>query len=229
MREIILAAMLPTNQANDYETVSVSRNNLLLKIWRHPQATLRFILAHCPSKYVTELLVLGGIVRAVDRVQQKGPGHMSVESALGLAILMGGLTGWITYYFYSWGLEVTGRWLGGRATATTFRTVIAWALVPTCLTLLTTALAYALQGDSYFQSAGDLEVTTATGLLVLLLGLLEVVLTVWAVVIFVKGTMLVQQFGAWRAIGNVVLPGAVLLTLLFGFMGLYSLLMSATS
>jgi hypothetical protein len=90
-------------------------------------------------------------------------------------------------------------------------------------------LAYTIQGDSFFQPDSDYDVTTLGGILVLLLGLLEVVLTVWALVIFVKGTMLVQQFSAWRAIGNMVLPGIALLALVLGFMGLYSLLVSATS
>jgi hypothetical protein len=217
------------NQAPDYEIDGVHQDNVLLKIWLHPTATLRYILAHCPDKYVTILLMLGGIARAVDRVQQKGPGSMSVDSALAVAVIVGGLTGWITYYFYSWGLEVAGRWLGGRAEAGTFRTIIAWALMPTCLTLLTTGLAYTIQGDSFFQPDSDYDVTTLGGILVLLLGLLEVVLTVWALVIFVKGTMFVQQFSAWRAIGNMVLPGIALLALVLGFMGLYSLLVSATS
>lgn len=221
--------MIPKNQALDYEAAGVRQDNLLVKIWLHPTATLRYILAHCPRSYVTTLLVLGGIARAIDRVQQKGAGHLSVESALSIALVMGGLTGWMTYYCYSWGLEWTGRWLGGRADASTFRTVIAWALVPTCLTLLTTGLAYAIQGDGFFRHDYDLDVATAGGLLVALLSLLEIVLAGWAVVIFVKGTMLVQQFSAWRAIGNMVLPGAVLLVLVGGFMGLYGLLEFATS
>ena len=221
--------MLSEDQATDYVAGDLHQDNLLLKIWLHPTATLRYILAHCPHKYVTVLLVLGGIVRAVDRVQQKGPGHMSVDAALTTAVIMGGLTGWITYYFYSWGLELAGRWLGGRANATTFRTVTAWALVPTCLTLLTTGLAYAIQGDGFFQPEGEYDSTNTGGLLVLVLGLLEVVLSIWALVIFVKGTMLVQQFSAWRAIGNMVLPGVVLLAIALGFMGLYSLLIPASS
>lgn len=220
--------MLIETSVADYEAAGVREDNLLLKIWRHPQATLRYILAYCPNKYIIPLLVLGGITRAIGRLQWKGLGNMSVNTALMLAVVMGGLTGWISYYVYAWGLALTGRWLGGQADSGTFRTVTAWALLPTCLTLLTTALAYSIQGEGYFQDV-DLDIATSNGLVVFLLALIELALTAWAVVIFVKGTMLVQQFGVGRAILNMVLPGAVVLAIVFGFFGLYKLLVAVTA
>ena len=97
--------MLSQNPLPDYRAAGVRDYNLLLKIWVQPQATLRYILAHCSTKYVTLLMLLGGIARTLGRVD---PAHPLPSSALPVAVAIGSFSGWIFYYIYARGLLIAG-------------------------------------------------------------------------------------------------------------------------
>lgn len=201
--------MLETSTPTDYEEASITERNLLQKIWFHPTATLRFILANCPDKYILTLLVLGGIVRAIDRATKQHQGDtMSTTGVLLLALVGGGLFGWATYLLYAWGMRVTGQWLGGRSDYDTFRIVLAWALVPSITTLLFLVPEVAVFGDSLFKS--DLEIhSLASRTLAIASGLAQLVLSIWTFVILLRGIMLVQNFSVGRALANMLLPGGL--------------------
>ena len=202
----------------DYEAANIGEDNLLVKLWFNPTATLRYILTHLPDKNVRVLLALGGIARAVGRAEvQNSADKMPLAAVLLLAVLGGGAFGWLTYYVYAWAMSATGHWLNGRADTDTFKTVLAWALVPTIATLGLTAVEIGLVGDELFKSETAIEYPLSISLPMLVLGLLEIVLAVWAVVILVKGIMLIQGFRAGRAVANMLLPGAVLLLVIGAF------------
>ena len=215
--------MPPFDSLPDHEAAGVREDNVLVKLWLHPRATLQFILTHCPDKYVPALLVLGGIVRSLDRAQRTNMGDkMSLPGVLLMAILVGGAFGWLTYYAYAWGLSLTGQWLGGQATTDRFKTVVAWALVPTVLTLIPFALELDMHGENTFRSE-VLEVVNlplSDSFLEMAMLFSNLALTVWSVVIFVIGTRLIQGFGVGRALANMLLPGALLLVGIMGAVGL---------
>lgn len=202
------------------QSAKINEENLISKIWLHPTATLKFILNNCPEKYVTILLVLGGIVRAISRASNKNLGDkMPTLAVLGMAILLGGLLGWIAYYIYAWAMSVTGEWLGGKSNPIKFRTIIAWALVPSIATLILLVPEVIILGDDLFKSeiTNDSMINTFSWLL---FGLLELTLGIWTVVILVKGTSLIQNFGIGKSILNMILPGLIFIVpiLLIGFL-----------
>ena len=201
--------MHETSTGPNYEEAVITEHNLLQKLWFHPTATLRFVLANCPDKYVPALLVLAGIVRAIDRAAAKNQGDtMSLTGVLFLAIVGGGVFGWLTYLLYAWGIRVTGQWLGGRGDYDTFRTVLAWSLVPTIATLLLLLPEIAVFGDSFFKS--ELEVySLASRTLAIASGLAQIVCSIWTFIILLRGIMLVQDFSLSRALVNMLLPGGV--------------------
>ncbi|MDO7884952.1 YIP1 family protein [Hymenobacter cheonanensis] len=211
------------------EAVGITERTLFLKIWRHPTATLGFILANCPGAYVTQLLVLGGIARAVGRIKpSQVHDASSAGNALLLAALLGGAFGWVTYYFYAWGLSLCGQWMGGRATADTLKTVLAWALVPTIVSLAPMCLVLDISsGDSFRREVIDLPLSNET-LLYALSGL-ELGLAVWTFCIFLSGIRLVQGFAVGRAVLNMVLPGATLVLFVGGIMLLMKALETAVN
>lgn len=204
--------------------VNITEDKLLVSIWRQPTATLRYILAQCPDKYVTVLLVLGGIARAVGRASQQNMGDRnSTAGILLMAVLMGGLTGWITYYVYAWGMRLAGEWLGGHASSEQLRTVLAWALIPTVVGLVLTIPQAVIFGDDLFRSTPT-DTSAFAENARLAFGLAEVVLAVWAVVILVCGLRLVQGFSVGRALANMVLPGLVVVGIIGLFAGIFKLL-----
>lgn len=135
---------------------------------------------------------------------------MSTTSILLLALVGGGLFGWITYLLYAWGMSVTGQWLRGRSNYDTFRTVLAWSLVPSITTLLFLMPEVAVFGDSLFKS--DLVVySLASRTLAIAGGLAQLVFSIWSLVILIKGIMLVQNFSLGRALANMILPGGIVI------------------
>lgn len=203
---------------------NINEDTLLRSIWLKPTATLQYILAYCPDKYVSVLLVLGGIARAADRASRQNSGDkMSTVSILLLVFIVGGLTGWITYYVYGWALSATGRWLGGRADAESFRTVLAWALVPTAVVLALLLPQAIILGDDLFRSE-PVDTSFLAENLKIFFGLVEAVLSIWTVVILVQGVRLLQSFSVGRALANIVLPGTIVVGLIFLVAGFFKML-----
>ncbi|RZJ85874.1 MAG: hypothetical protein EOO60_14200, partial [Hymenobacter sp.] len=187
----------------------VNEHNLLRKIWTVPQVTLSFILAKCPDKYLTVLLVLGGAVRALDRVvRQHDANKQVVTNRITIGVILGTLSGWLTYYCYAWGLSLTGSWLGGRATTDQLRTVLAWALVPSVASLALLLPQVAMSEDGSFRREyGAYFVEGSSVIMLCWIG--QVVLSTWSVIILLKGIALVQGFGLGKSILNMLLPGTL--------------------
>lgn len=201
----------------------INPDQLVYSIWVKPKITLKYILEKCPKKYVFLFLVLGGVVRAISRASERGMGDtMSTASVLIISILIGGLIGWIGYYFYAWALSFTGRWLNGNSDPETFRTVIAWSLVPSIATLILLIPELIIIGDQLFKSE-FLFLSTFQSVALIAFGLIELALWVWTLVILVIGIKLIQGFGTGKAILNMILPGLVLLVPLLLIFMLFSL------
>lgn len=206
-------------EENKPESTSINEENLLTKIWFSPTATLTYILKNCPQKYVLVLFALGGIVRSVERGIDKEMGEkMSTFGVLGFAFVLGGLFGWITYYLYAWAISVSGNWMSGQAEPAALRTVIAWALVPTVCSLTLLIPQLFLFGDDLFR-ADALDMTFETSSLHFFFAILKISLSIWSVVILVKGISLVQNFGIGKSILNMMFPGLFVMVplLLFFF------------
>jgi hypothetical protein len=209
--------VLPYSES-DY--ADISKRKLLASIWRRPRATLAFILAKYPDDYISVLFFLGGIARAVERaISQQGSDKMDVGTTLLLAIVLGSISGWITSSMYAWGMTIVGRWLGGIDDSNRFRTVLAWAQVPSIAGLLLLWPALVLLKDESFH-----EVRLAYPLLISsvrpLLLLAKIVLGSWSVAILLKGVALIQGFSPTRALVNILLPGSFVVAFILLIAGL---------
>ena len=188
----------------------VNPNQLIYSIWSRPKITLEYVLEKCPKKYVFVFLVLGGIVRAINRASDRGMGDtMSTAGVLTLSIVIGGLIGWMFYYIYAWALSFTGNWLNGKADPETFRTIIAWSLVPTITTLILLIPELLIIGDQLFKSEFTF-LTTFQSVAMIGFGLIELALWIWSLVILVIGIKIIQGFTTGKAIFNIILPVLVL-------------------
>lgn len=205
-----------SNVAND-----INEGNLFFKIWLKPKETLTYILSNCPDRFVLLLFALGGISRSIDRAASKGMGDtVSTISILSIAIIAGGLFGWMYYFFYAWLLEATGKWLKGTASYSQFKTILAWSMIPAISSLILLIPELLIFGEDVFKS----ELSNPNGItdgIFMLFGLLEITLGIWTLVIFIKGVCLIQNFSVGKAILNSILPALlivipiVLIALLF--------------
>ena len=201
------------NPLDDFivEDPEINDNNLFIKIWTVPKKTLTYILDKCPSKHVTLLLILAGIVKSIDRASTKGMGdNMSTSAVLISAIIAGALFGWIGYYIYAWAMSTTGKWLKGNGVSSEFRTLIAWSSIPAIASLVLLVPELILFGEEFFKSEpivdSDIYYYTLIGF-----GIIEMILGIWSLVIMVIGIMIVQEFKVGKAILNMFLPVLVLI------------------
>lgn len=194
----------------------VNSKRLLVSIWVRPTATLQYILLHCPSKYVLNLTVLGGITRAVGRAFAQTSPHNPSDQQLVLASITGALLGWLTTFCYGSALSTVGRWLGGRADANGFRTVIAWAMVPLVSSLGLFTLRYNLSRPDLIASA---SIANYWKYLELIFTLLHILLSVWTIIFLLKGINLLQGFGLGRSALNAILPGLIIIAFISLFVG----------
>jgi hypothetical protein len=152
------------------------------------------------------------VARAADRAaSQHGGDYLALAKLSPLPLVLGALSGWLTYYVYGWGLSATGRWLGGAANTSQTRVVLAWGLVPIVAALGLVLLRIAFFNNELFSvdAAGFPSLRTYSGNIVLVA---QGICTAWALVILSKGLQLVQRFGPGRALLNMLLPGLLLIT-----------------
>lgn len=195
----------------DRNPLKIDEDNLLRQIWLEPTATLSYILQNCPDKNVMLFLVIGGILRAINRASLKDMGDdFSTMTILLIALIMGGLFGWMSYYVYAWALSVTGKWIDGKALPTTFRTILAWAIIPSICTLFLLIPEVIIFGDDLFRSVPKNDFPYFDTIF-LSFAVAEFVLGIWSLVILVQGIKLVQKFSTGRAILNLILPALVLI------------------
>jgi len=176
---------------------------------------MREILRTNPRRFVVPLAVLAGFGNSLDNASGRSLGDgnaLPVWAIILVCAVLGSLGGLLTLYAGGWLLRLTGRWIGGRATAVEVRSAIAWSSVPLVWSLLLWPPELALLGRGMFTTATP--TLDANPLLLIPLGfliLLEVVIGAWAVVVFLKALGEAHGFSAWRSLGASAIAGLLVL------------------
>lgn len=188
----------------------INESNLFVSILTKPSATIRFLLHLGTEKYVLPIFLLAGIRNALDQVMEKV--DFSAGSNYQIGYLIGGtiggaLIGVVLYYLYASLMAVFGKWVfNGTGNSSQFRVVSAWATIPALLgSVLLIPQYWVMKVDPSFQNE-----YVGIGILGVL-GLAQLTLGIWTLVIMMKGAMIVQGFNAWKSFFNVLLPGVTLI------------------
>jgi hypothetical protein len=202
---------------NSNHIEEILENELFSKIWLSPRLVFKYLNEKKIDKYITILLILGGIVRTFDRASLKNMGDdMSLISVILLCVILGGLFGWLTFYIYAALLSWTGKWLKGQGDTNSLLRMVAYAMIPPILSLVLLIPQIALYGISVFQSNLDVQGSGMISYLIYYVTLvLEFILGVWTIVLFVVGISEVQKLSIGKSIINMVLPGLIILGPIF--------------
>lgn len=198
-------------------------------IWLQPRVTIRRLVEFDPAYMVILLGALAGISEALDRASSRNQGdHMGLAAIIMVALVFGSLGGvlslWIGSHLMAW----TGRWLEGTAPPEHLRTAMAWSSLPSVVVLGLTVVEIMIYGRELFTTMTPrLDSSALLSGLLFMLGMIELVLGVWSLVLLAKTVAEVQGYrSAWRGLGNVVLAGLVilvpilLLVIFFAILGL---------
>jgi hypothetical protein len=198
---------------DDLKPNFISDKKVFSKILTSPREAFNFINTYKYEKHVTLLMVLGGISRTFDRASTKNIGdNFSLWGIIAFCIIIGAIFGWITYYIYSAMISWTGKWLNGKGNSDSILRVLAYALIPSILSLPLLIPQMAIYGNEIFKSDG--EITTG-GIISNIIGygsiLLEFSLGIWSIILCVIGISEVQNLSIAKSILNLFLPAIVII------------------
>jgi len=184
-----------------------------LAIWVRPRAAMRRILDTDPRRGVVALMVVAALVGAASlAAEPKIAVLLRVPSSFLLSVAFVALPIWsiVGLYLFGFLIALTGRWLDGQGNAAAVRAALAWSRVPLIwgglLAIPRLILASAPGAD-----AGDLMQNPGAAMLQGLLGMLQLILGVWAIVVMLKCLGEAHRFSAWRALGAYVLAWLIVL------------------
>jgi hypothetical protein len=181
-------------------------------IWTEPRETIRRIVDTDPSRYVFALAAIAPVLATLESQWSRALGSSGNVSALWpimvvFAVAAAALFGIGALYLNGVVLRWSSGLLGGTATRAEVRAAIAWSQVPsivagaiTLAALLTGAIVPPVSG-----AGGALKASPQ----LLELGLLNGILTFWGFIVSLKCLGEVNRFSAWRALGAVLIPLAI--------------------
>lgn len=164
--------------------------NPWITIWLYPKKTMHHLLATNPKKVILWLAIIGGVLSSISWVNYlwvQYPERKDLHQVLVVlaVMLMGGITGIIYLYLGGWLYQLTGSWVGGKADFTQVKCAVGWANYPFIVASLFALFSLLVIPNPWLQA---------------LVGLLYVVSTVWAFVIFINLLAQAHQFSAWKAL-----------------------------
>jgi hypothetical protein len=182
-------------------------------MWLSPRDTVRSILQRDPTYLVIPLAAIGGVFQALARASDRSAGDLlSLPIILALVIPLGAIGGLIGLYFGGAMLHFTGKWIGGTGTPQDIRASIAWGTIPALWGGLLWIPIILLTGRAAFVS--DMENSGASAMMLLIAGgclLVQAGAYFWSVFTGLHSLGEAQGFSAWKALGNGMLAGLVII------------------
>ncbi|HKJ27891.1 MAG TPA: YIP1 family protein [Anaerolineales bacterium] len=216
------------NSQNDQPTlppISFANLNPWWRIWLQPRKTIQSLITTDSRIHFWVLAVFYGIIRAASLSMDIALGDHIPPSDVALFILAAGsFSGIISIFFLSSLLKIVGGLLGGSAESKHIRTVLVWATVPlNVLTVLGLFPLISLFGADIFTTDPKVQQflfgqgMTANFIgqgLLLWRNLLELIGSLYYLLILIIGYADIQKFNIWKSIGAfVIVFGGMLLML----------------
>src|SRR5262245_5080674 len=181
-----------------------------LSVWWKPRATIERILATNPTHHVLLLAAIGGVASALTQLIFA---NFAIElldwrliaSGTVVAAIFGVVSLYISSVIFAW----SGRLLGGRASPTTMRAVLAWGPAPSIIGF---AICLIVIGGLKLSGSAETAAPAFQNLFTVL-PIIALVFALWSLIATMLMFARIQRFGFWRTVGGFAL-GEVLIILL---------------
>ncbi len=185
-------------------------------IWTRPRETIREIVFSNPTRSVLLLTALAGFSTGLDNASIASMGDtLDLVMIFGIVAIVGPIGGIIGLYIGAALLRWMGMWIGGAASSMDIRAAMAWSNVPIIWALLLWIPELFLFGSELFTSdTPKIDASESLTYSFIGFGVIEVLVSIWALIIFLKCLGEVQGFSAWKAIGNTLLAGLAVIVLI---------------
>jgi len=198
---------------NNDEAVEYSDLDIFKNIWFSPREIFSYITKNEDDSFTYILLFLVGVNRGFSQAIIKNSGdHLPLLAIVLIAIIVGGIFGWISYYIFSALLSWTGEWLGGKGNTKSIIRMIAYAMIPSVLSILLLIPQLSIAGNGLFQSSFNIFNLDLFSLYIYYTSfIISAALGIWSFVLYVIGLSEIQQFSLWKAIANMVIATLVII------------------
>ncbi len=132
-----------------------------------------------------------------------------------LALVVGALTGWIGLYLFGWLYRWVGSWMGGKASNAEVRAAIAWVEIPTFAVFAVWILVAILSPASVGAAPAAARPGALQAALGIVFGAVSFAAWMGSVVLACHTLGEVHGFSAWKGLGTLVIPNALLIVPLF--------------
>ncbi|MCK5632970.1 YIP1 family protein [bacterium] len=177
--------------------------NPWISIWTKPRETIKEIVRFNPNYRLLFLSTIVGFFSLLGIAQQWNLGEkLSFFSIIISVIILAPLFGYITFSISSWFVFFTGKLLKGQARCKEIRAAIAWSNVPLIVSCLLWILFLGVYSALAFKmpiKKLELDIFIFFALLV------QLVISIWIIVIYVNALAEVQKFSILSAIFNIIL------------------------
>lgn len=192
---------------------NLSDKDIFTKIWTSPRNVFKYVNDKKYSKYELILLVFAGISRTFDQAMSKNWGDdLPLWGIILIAVIIGGLIGWVSLWMYSALISWTGKWLKGEGKTDSILRIISYAMIPSIVALVLLIPQIGIYGNELFKANGDFaSAGHGAAIFVVCTGILAFLLSIWSFVLCIIGVSEVQNFSIGKSILNVLLPILVLL------------------
>lgn len=203
------------------KNITLTDKELFTKLYQAPKDFFAYVVQHKYDKYFYLLMILFGIYSSFSRATTQNYGDKySLMGVIFLAVVVGGLLGWISLYFYAGFVSLTGSLFGGKAYTKDIVIIFSYAFIPNAIALLLVIIQIIIYGNEMFKSNGDF-LSGSIGGIVLYWGtvVLELVLNGMSIILAVIGLAEIQKFSILKAFLNLFFPIFIivfLIALIFG-------------
>jgi hypothetical protein len=193
------------------QTISTKFNPWLEILYR-PRTTIRRIIQLDPKRGVYVLAALAGYAQFFDNASDQAIGNnMALPTILGTGLVAGGVGGIIGLAIGTFVIGFVARRLGGDAESEDTMAALAWAQVPSVISLVLVAVQLLVFGGDFFKSEIPiLEENPAIALVFVPIAAAGLLLSLWQLVLTVLTIAEVNRFSIWRSIAALLISGIVM-------------------
>ncbi len=164
--------------------------NPWLQIWVNPKKMIRAMIDRNPTRVIIWLAILWGILSGLSSTSYlmlTYPHNALYRNVFFVitVLIAGGFFGIIYLYIGGWLFKLTGAWVGGKGTFTSVKCAIGWSYYPFIIAHVIGYFSVLSIPNIWLQS---------------LFGLINVVITVWGMIIFLNVVGEAHRFSAWKAL-----------------------------
>ena len=179
-------------------------SNPYLTIWTKPRYTMEKVRSH-PNRGLLLFCIINGLLLNLNFAQSFAlQGGMKWGWLVLLSIILSPISGYINLTVANCFVFITGKWLKGRASFRQSRAALAWSSFPLIVNVLVWFLLFSVVGEKLFTPPNEMLFTPQETYFLLGVTIVQVVFSVWSLIVYFNALAAMQGFSVLRAIGNVV-------------------------